>query len=81
MKNFLSETFDALKKLEISKKYDCKTELKSTDGKEPYFIVQMKGDFTVKPIHVAIGAAVVASACLISTLTSAVKHRSCCKKG
>ncbi len=81
MKNFLSETFNAFKKLEISKNYDCKTELKTSGEKEPYFVVHMKGDFTVKPIHIVIGATVVASACLISTLTSAVKHKACCKKG
>ncbi len=81
MKKFFSEAIDTLKKLEMSKKYDCKTELKGAGEKEPYFVVQMKGDFTVKPIHIVVGAAVVASACLISSISSAVKHRASCRKG
>lgn len=81
MKNFLSEAFDTVKRLEISKKYDCKTELKRSGEKEPYFAMQLKGDFTIKPIHIVVGAAAVALACLISSMSSMIKHRSCCKKG
>ncbi len=80
MKNFLSEAFDTVKRLEISKNYDCKTELKRSGEKEPYLAMHMKGNFTIKPIHIAIGAAAVASACLISSMSSMIKRRSCCKK-
>ena len=79
MKNFLNETCKLCKNLEISKNYDCKTELKSSDAETPYFTMHVKGDYTLKPLHIAVGAAVLAGMYLITSVTSMIKRRSCKK--
>lgn len=78
MKNFISDALDVCKRLEVSNDYDCKTELKS--GDTTYFTMQLKGDYAVKVLHLAVGIAAVGGACLIASVSSALKRRSCCKK-
>lgn len=78
MKKIISDALDVCKKLEMSNNYDCKTELKS--GDKVYFTMQFKGDYAVKLLHLAIGAAALSGVCLIASITSAVKRRDCCKK-
>ena len=80
MKNLLKDACKVCKCLELSKSYDCKTEFKSSDADTPYFTMHMKGEFTVKPIHVAIGAAVLAGGYVLASVSSALKRRTLCKK-
>ena len=78
MNKFISDAIDVCKKLEMSNDYDCKTELKS--GEKVYFTMHLKGDYAVKLLHLAIGAAALGGVCLITSVTSAVKNRDCRKK-
>lgn len=79
MKNFLHDVCTVCKTLKLTKSYDCKTEFKG-DGEAPYFVMHVKGDYTVKPIHIAIGAAVVAGTYIITSVVSTAKHKAYCKK-
>ena len=81
MKSFFSDALNVCKNFEISKNYDCRTEFKSSEEKEPYFILHTKGNYTVRPIHIAIGVIAVATVCLASSVSSSVKQRRCAKKG
>jgi hypothetical protein len=80
MKNILSDVMRICKNFEIAKNYDCRTELKSSEEKEPYFVMHTKGNFSVKAIHIALGVALVGSAYIISSVATSVKHRHCAKK-
>ena len=79
MKNILSDALSICKNFEISKNYDCRTEFKSSEEKEPYFVLQTKGNYTLKPIHLAIGILAIGTACLISSVSSSAKARQCRK--
>lgn len=76
MKNFLCNAVSACKKFEISESYDCKTEVKCGDSGSPCLSMHLKGDYTLKPIHIAVGAGILTAACI----ASAIKHKCCCKK-
>ncbi len=80
MKNMLKKVCCACKNFEISKNYDCKTELKNKESSTPYFTMHIKGDFTIKPLHIAIGAALIAGTCLVASVRSAAKYKKYCKK-
>lgn len=76
MKNFLSNAISACKKFEIFKSYDCKTEMRCGDSETPRLSMHLKGDYTLKPIHIAVGAGILTAACI----ASAIKRKCCCKK-
>ena len=81
MKSFFSDAISICKNFEISKNYDCRTELKNSEEKEPYFVFHTKGSYTVRPIHIAIGVIAVATVCIASSVSTSVKQRRCTKKG
>lgn len=75
MKNTFKDVCCLCKKLEISKNYDCKTELKAKGEDKPYFSMNFKGNFTITPLHILIGSAALAGVYIAMSVSKAAKRK------